>query len=49
LYDPELMCEVVPAAKRANLQVETVFAMHQAPMPWSQVVALFEKAVEKRS
>jgi len=44
LYDPELMYEVVQAARRANLQVETVFAMHQAPMPWSQVVALVEKA-----
>lgn len=44
LYDPELMYEVVQAAKRANLQVETVFAMHRAPMPWSQVVALVEKA-----
>jgi glyoxylase-like metal-dependent hydrolase (beta-lactamase superfamily II) len=47
LYDPELMYEVVQAAKRANLQVETVFAMHQPPMPWSQVVAVVEKAVEK--
>jgi hypothetical protein len=44
LYDPELMYEVVQAAKRANLQVDTVFAMHQAPMAWSQVVALVEKA-----
>jgi glyoxylase-like metal-dependent hydrolase (beta-lactamase superfamily II) len=44
LYDPELMYEVVQAAKRANLQVDTVFAMHQAPMSWSQVVALVEKA-----
>jgi hypothetical protein len=47
LYDPELMYEVVQAAKRANLQVETVFAMHQSPMPWSQVIALVDKAVEK--
>lgn len=47
LYDPELMYEVVQAAKRANLQVEIVFAMHQPPMPWSQVVALVDKAVEK--
>jgi hypothetical protein len=44
LYDPELMYEVVQAVKRANLQVETVFAMHQPPMPWNQVVALVEKA-----
>jgi len=44
LYDPELMFEVVQAAKRENLKVETVFAMHQGPMPWSQVVNLVEKA-----
>jgi hypothetical protein len=44
LYDPELMREVVQAAKQANLNVETVFAMHQGPIPWAQVVALVEKA-----
>jgi hypothetical protein len=44
LYDPELMYEVVQAAQRANLHVDTVFAMHQAPMPWSQIFALVEKA-----
>jgi hypothetical protein len=44
LYDPVLMYEVVQAAKRENLQIETVFAMHQPPMPWNQVVALVEKA-----
>ncbi len=44
LYDPELMHEVVQAVERANLKVDTVFAMHQGPMPWSQVVALVEKA-----
>jgi hypothetical protein len=38
------MHEVVQAAKRAMVQVETVFAMHQAPMPWNQVVSLVEKA-----
>ncbi|HEX4605648.1 MAG TPA: hypothetical protein VH724_16725 [Candidatus Angelobacter sp.] len=30
LYDPELMREVVEAVKREGLQVEKVFAMHQA-------------------
>ena len=43
LYDPELMHEVVQAVKRENLKVETVFAMHQGPMPWNQVVALIAK------
>jgi hypothetical protein len=48
LYDPELTYEVVQAAKREKLPVETVFAMHQTPVPWRQVVALLGKAqVEK--
>ena len=44
LYDPQLMHEVMQAVQRANLQVDTVFAMHQGPMPWNQVVALVEKS-----
>jgi hypothetical protein len=44
LYDPQLMHEVVQAVKRENLKVDTVFAMHQAPVPWSQVIALVEKS-----
>ena len=44
LYDPELMHEVAQAVERANIRVETVFAMHQGPMPWSQVLALIEKS-----
>jgi glyoxylase-like metal-dependent hydrolase (beta-lactamase superfamily II) len=44
LYDPELMREVIQAVKREGLKVETVFAMHQGPTPWSQVVELVEKA-----
>ena len=43
LYDPELMHEVVQAVQRAKLTVDTVFAMHQGPMPWSRVVALLGK------
>lgn len=43
LYDPELMREVVEAVQREGLQVTTVFAMHQAPMPWSNVVALLQR------
>jgi hypothetical protein len=45
LYDPELMYEVVQAVKRENLIVDTVFAMHQGPMPWDQVIALIEKSL----
>ena len=44
LYDPQLMYEVFQAVKRANLEVDTVFAMHQGPMPWKQVLTLIEKA-----
>jgi hypothetical protein len=43
LYDPELMYEVVQAVQRENLTVDTVFAMHQGPMPWNKVVALLGK------
>jgi hypothetical protein len=44
LYDPELMHEVAQAVQRAGIQVDRVFAMHQGPMPWGQVVALIEKS-----
>jgi hypothetical protein len=44
LYDPELMHEVAAAVARENLQVETVFAMHQGPIPWTQVTTLLAKA-----
>src|SRR5580704_7864895 len=37
LYDPELIHEVAQAVERANIKVDTVFAMHQGPTPWSQV------------
>ena len=45
LYDPELMREVMEAVQREGLQVETVFAMHQAPMPWNAVVKLLQNAM----
>jgi hypothetical protein len=45
LYDPELMREVMEAVKREGLEVTTVFAMHQGPLPWGQVTALVEKAL----
>jgi hypothetical protein len=45
LYAPELMREVMDAVKRENLAVTTVFAMHQEPVPWSQVTGLVERAL----
>ena len=44
LYDPELMYEVAQAVKRENLIVDTVFAMHQGPIPWEKVLGLIEKS-----
>ena len=44
LYDPELIYEVAQAVKRENLIVDTVYAMHQGPMPWEKVMALIEKS-----
>jgi hypothetical protein len=44
LYDPELMNEVAQAVKRENLIVDTVFAMHQGPIPWEKALALIEKS-----
>jgi hypothetical protein len=45
LYAPELMREVMDAVQREHLDVTTVFAMHQEPVPWTQVTALVEKAL----
>lgn len=45
LYAPELMREVMDAVKRENLQVTTVFAMHQEPVAWAKVIALVERAL----
>ncbi|HEY6621976.1 MAG TPA: hypothetical protein VIY68_20730 [Steroidobacteraceae bacterium] len=45
LYAPELMREVMDAVKRENLEVATVFAMHQEPVPWAKVTALVERAL----
>jgi hypothetical protein len=44
LYDPELMREVVAAVAREKLDVTTVFAMHQTPIPWSDATALVAKS-----
>jgi hypothetical protein len=44
LYDPELMHEVQQAVEREHLVVDTVYAMHQQPVPWKDVVSLLQKA-----
>lgn len=44
LYDPELMHEVQQAVQREHLVVDTVYAMHQDPVPWKDVVLLLQKA-----
>jgi hypothetical protein len=44
LYDPELMHEIALAVARDHLKVDTVFAMHQAPVAWSKVMTQIEKA-----
>jgi hypothetical protein len=44
LYDPELMHEVVQAVAREHLQVDTVYAMHEGPTPWSKVVRMVDAA-----
>jgi hypothetical protein len=43
LYDPELMHEVRQAVEREHLSVDTVYAMHQGPTPWSDVISLLNK------
>lgn len=45
LYAPELMREVMDAVKRENLEVTTVFAMHQEPVSWAKVTAMVERAL----
>ena len=40
LYDPELMYEVSRVVEQEHLDVSTVYAMHQGPTPWSQVLSL---------
>ncbi|WP_266183783.1 hypothetical protein [Dyella humicola] len=44
LYDPQLMHEVVQAVEREHLQVDTVYAMHEGPTPWSDVLKLVRTA-----
>jgi glyoxylase-like metal-dependent hydrolase (beta-lactamase superfamily II) len=47
LYDPELMREVVQAATREGLKVETVYAMHEGPTAWSEATRLVAAAEGK--
>jgi hypothetical protein len=42
LYDPQLMHEVMQAVERNSLAVDTVFAMHEGPRPWKDVVKLVQ-------
>ena len=46
LYDPELMREVVQAVAREHLQVETVYATHEGPTPWREVVGMVDAAMK---
>jgi hypothetical protein len=45
LYDPQLAHEVIQAVHREGLQVDTVYAMHQSPIPWSAIVHAEEVAL----
>jgi glyoxylase-like metal-dependent hydrolase (beta-lactamase superfamily II) len=42
LYDPQLMHEVRQAVEREHLAVVTVYAMHEGPTPWKDVLALLD-------
>jgi hypothetical protein len=44
LYDPELMREVEQAVEREHLVVDTVYAMHESPTPWKDMVKVLNKA-----
>jgi hypothetical protein len=44
LYDPQLMHEVQQAVERERLLVDTVYAMHEGPTPWTDVIAMLKKA-----
>ncbi|HEY3949123.1 hypothetical protein, partial [Phenylobacterium sp.] len=46
LYDPELMHEVAQAVAREHLAVDRVFAMHEGPTPWSDVMQKVDAAVK---
>jgi len=45
LYDPDLMFEVAQAVAREHLHVDTVYAMHEGPTPWTDVLRMVNQAV----
>lgn len=45
LYDPQLMHEVVQAVEREHLAVDTVYAMHEGPTAWTDVLKMVNAAV----
>ena len=49
IYSPELTLEVVRAVAREHLEVDTVYAMHQAPVSWSVVTKVLGEASEQRT
>jgi hypothetical protein len=44
LYDPQLMHEVVQAVEREHLAVDTVYAMHEGPAAWADVLKMVNAA-----
>lgn len=49
LYDPELMHEVMQAAEREHLDVDTVYSMHNGPVKWKDVRELVDEELSKRA
>jgi hypothetical protein len=45
-FSPQYLAELAGAVGRERLAVDRVFAMHAAPMPWSDVTAAVAKAVK---
>lgn len=43
-FMPQYLSELMDAVKREGLSVQTVFAMHTAPTPWSKITAAVAKA-----
>jgi hypothetical protein len=44
-FMPQYLTELADAVRREGLVVETVAAMHQAPIPWAKVTEMIEKVV----
>lgn len=43
-FMPQYLSELAAAARRENLTVEKVFAMHASPLPWTTLTTAVEKA-----